>query len=348
MKLDAIPQNILEWAALKSGMVPTPLGHGHIAFLLSRGLLEAVDLGVIEALKDEPLTLEEIAARCGLNAPALRSLMNVLCSAGYVKFSRNRFKLTRLSRKWLLKDSPDSVYDLFILNSRVCWAWLDGLKDYLKTGKAIDYHNRLTAEEWQYYQKAMAAAARSMAKEIAKKTPVPEGATTMLDIGGSHGLYASAICKRHNMTAEILELPEAVESAQRILEQEGEPGKVTYKAGNVLTDDLGDSTYDVILISSLTHHFTGEQNELITAKVKRALKKGGFFIIMDFVRPETKTNADMIGMANDLFFSLTSNGGTYSADEMKQWLKNSGLEYYKTVKFLTIPGTIQVVGRKDK
>jgi 2-polyprenyl-3-methyl-5-hydroxy-6-metoxy-1,4-benzoquinol methylase len=346
MKLDAIPQNFFEWTILKSGMIPTPLGHGHIAFLLSRGLLDAVDLGVIEALKDRPLKLEEIAIHCELNASALRSLMNVLASAGYVKFKDDKFQLTKLSRKWLLKDSPDSVYDLFILNSRVCWAWLDGLKDYLKTGKAIDYHDRLTAEEWQYYQKAMAAAARAQSKEIAKKTPVPKGAKEMLDIGGSHGLYSSVICKRNKMTSEILELPDAMESAAKILEKEGDSSKVTYKAGNILTDDIGEAKYDVVLISSLTHHFTQEQNKLVVSKVHKALKAGGYFVIMDFVRPETKTNADLIGMANDLFFSLTSNGGTYSIEEMKQWLLDGGFKYYKTVKFLTIPGTVQVVGRK--
>lgn len=346
MKLDAIPQNFLEWIVLKSGKVPTPLGHGHIAFMLSRGLLDAVDLGVIEALKDRPLKLEEVASQCGLHAGALRSLMNILASAGYVKVKEDKFQLTKLSRKWLLKDAPDSVYDLFILNSRVCWAWLDGLKDYLKTGKAIDYHDRLTAEEWQYYQKAMAAAARAQSKEIAKKTPVPKGAQRMLDIGGSHGLYSSVICKKNDMKSEILELPDAVESAYEILQKEGDPSRVTFKAGNIFTDTIGEEQYDVVMISSLTHHFTQEQNQQVSSKVYKALKPGGYYIIMDFVRPQTKTNADLVGMANDLFFSLTSNGGTYSISEMKQWLKKANFEYVKTVKFLTIPGTVQVIGRK--
>lgn len=347
MKLDAIPQNPFEWLILKSGMVPTPLGHGHIAFMLSRGVLDAVDLGVIECLKDKPLSLLEIAEKCKLHSGALRSLMNLLCSAGYTTYNNDKFALTKLSRKWLLRDSEDSVYDLFILNSRVCWDWLNGLKDYLKTGKAIDYHDRLTSEEWHYYQKAMASAARAQSKEVAMKVKVPKGAKLMLDIGGSHGLYSSAICRKYDMRSEILELPEAVEEARKLLEKEGDKERVIYRPGNILKDDLESDKYDVILISSLSHHFTEEQNLMVAKKAYEALKKGGYFIIMDFVRPETKTNADMIGMTNDLFFSLTSNGGTYSVAEMKRWLAEANFKFYKKVNFLTIPGTSQIIGKKE-
>ena len=54
MKLDAIAQNPLEWLALKSGLVPTPLGHSHIAFILSKAVLEATDIGIFEALEEKP------------------------------------------------------------------------------------------------------------------------------------------------------------------------------------------------------------------------------------------------------------------------------------------------------
>lgn len=347
MKLDAIPQNPLEWLILKSGMVPTPLGHGHIGFLLSRAVIDAVDLNVIEVLKDQPLKLEQIALRCGLKSHALRSLMNILASAGYVIYKSDEYRLSKLSRKWLLKDSKYSVYDLMVLNSRVCWSWMEDYKDYLKTGKTVDYHERLTKEEWVYYQKAMASAARIQSKELARRTPVPKGATKMLDIGGSHGIYSLALCEKHNMRSDILELADAIESAREVLKDEEGAENITYKSGDALMDELGDDEYDLVLISSLTHHFTNEQNIMLTKKVQKALKVGGYYVIMDFVRPKTRTNADLIGMANDIFFSFTSNGGTYSKEEMKQWLKEGGLEHYRTLNMLAMPGNVQVVGRKS-
>ena len=347
MKLDAIPQNPLEWLLLKSGMVPTPLGHGHVGFLLSRAVIDAVDLDVIEALKEEPLSLDDIAKKCGLQAHALRSLMNVLAAAGYVKYKNAKFQLTKLSRKWLLKDSRYSVYDLMVLNSKICWSWMDGYKDYLKTGKTVDYHDRLTAEEWDYYQKAMAAGARVQSVEVAKRTPVPKNAVKMLDIGGSHGMHSLALCKKYKMESEIVELPEAIESASKLSNDVEGAEKITYKPCNALTDDLGENIYDLVFISNLTHHFTDEQNISLAKKVKRALKPGGYYVILDFERPKTKTGADLIGMANDLFFSFTSNGGIYSKKEMRNWLQEAGLEHHKTLQMITMPGTVQVVGKKQ-
>lgn len=346
MKLDAIPQNPLEWLLIKSGMVPTPLGHGHIGFLLSRAVLDAVDLGVIEILKNRPLTMAEVAKGCNLNLAALRSLMNILAAAGYVVYKDKKFSLTKLSRRWLLKDSEYSLYDLMILNSRVCWNWMDGYKEYLRTGKTVDYHERLTTEEWEYYQKAMASAAGIHSKEVARRTPVPKGAQKMLDIGGSHGLHSLALCRKHKMSAKIMELPDALESAKRTFKDKNDDGAVSYIAGNAITDDLGKEKYDLVLISNLTHHFTDEQNTQLAKKVFDALKPGGYYVVMDFERPKTKTNADLIGMANDMFFSFTSNGGTYSKEEMRNWIEKGGLKYVRTFSLLTMPGTVQVVGKK--
>ena len=44
----------------------------------------------------------------------------------------------------------------------------------------------------------------------------------MLDIGGSHGYYSVALCRRHpSLRAVILDLSEAVTHAERILDREG-------------------------------------------------------------------------------------------------------------------------------
>ena len=50
MKLAPVSQNPLEWLALKSGLVPTPLAYSHFGFMISKFLLEATDKGVFEAI----------------------------------------------------------------------------------------------------------------------------------------------------------------------------------------------------------------------------------------------------------------------------------------------------------
>jgi tRNA A22 N-methylase len=50
---------------------------------------------------------------------------------------------------------------------------------------------------------------------------VPRGARDLLDIGGSHGYYSVALCRRHpTLRAVILDLPQAVVHAETILASE--------------------------------------------------------------------------------------------------------------------------------
>ena len=60
----------------------------------------------------------------------------------------------------------------------------------------------------------MRAMASGSAREVGRRTPVKSGARDMLDIGGSHGYYSVAICRRHpGLRAVILDLPEAIKHA---------------------------------------------------------------------------------------------------------------------------------------
>jgi len=71
----------------------------------------------------------------------------------------------------------------------------------------------------------MRALASGSASEVARRTPVPKGARDMLDIGGSHGYYSVALCRRHpGLRAVILDLSEAVKHAEPILARVRVPG----------------------------------------------------------------------------------------------------------------------------
>jgi ubiquinone/menaquinone biosynthesis C-methylase UbiE len=348
MKIDARPQNLLEWIALKLNLVPIPLGHSHMMFTLSRAVLEATRLNVFEAAKDSPVTLEEIAAKCELNTRALHSLLHVLVSAGYFKYRRGKYELTRLSKKWCLKDGQSSVYNQQIFNL-TCWRWMDYMGEFLKTGKGLQYHETLTEEEWKWYQLGMEDVSRDTAKAAPKNIPLPSNPTSMLDIGGSHGLYSVELCKKYpTLSSTILDLPQAVEKARPILARYGMGDRVQYWTGDALKEDLEENKYDLVLVSSLMHHFTFEQNNDLAKRVSKALKPGGTFVIQEFTRPEEGDQMDMIGTISDLFFNLSSTSGTWSLKELKAFQSGAGLQQPKVNRFITIPGYVQICARKNR
>ncbi|HEV2852037.1 MAG TPA: methyltransferase [Thermoanaerobaculia bacterium] len=345
MKLGGIPQNPIERIGKALGLLPEPLLDTHIAMLLARTIMEGSRLGVYEALKDGPLTAGEIAARCGGEERALAKLLNALAGCEYLSFQEGRYALAPKTRKWLL---PDALHDKMLFQI-LEWDYIETLGEFVRTGKPLDIHAAMTPEQWGLYQRGMRSATSSWAPEVGKRTPVPKGARDMLDIGGSHGLLSVAICRRHpGLRSVILDLPEAVEHAAPILAQEGMGDRVTHRAGNVLTDDLGTEAWDVIFVASLVHHFDDATNRRLAKKIAKALRPGGVFVIQELYRTNTPNEAGQIGALLDLYFALTSQSGTWSFEEMAGWQREAGLKPMKPVKFLTAPGNGQQAAVKAK
>lgn len=339
-------QNPLEFFAKHLNLAPIPLVHTHLYSYFAKIVYDATEAGVFEAIGRQSHTSEQVAERCGLHTDATRSLLTFLTAAGYLRYRNERFSATRLTRKWLLKDSPTTMY-YHLLFMRSIWDQLDHLSDYLKTGKGVDFHENLDEAGWNRYQQAMENVAGGGVKEIARKTPFPPHPTRMLDIGGSHGLYSVEFCKRHpTLQATILDLPEGIEKAAPLLQKYNLGNRVRHQAGNALTDDLGEAVYDLIFIASLTHHFTPEQNVALAKRAYRALKKGGFYVIQDFIRPEIAENADIAGSILNIYFALNSTAGVYSIDETKTWQREAGFTHHKVNRFITAPVDVQVIGRK--
>jgi 2-polyprenyl-3-methyl-5-hydroxy-6-metoxy-1,4-benzoquinol methylase len=348
MKLSAQPQNLIEYLGKWSGLAPIPLMDTHIAFVGARAIMEGVDCGVFESLSEKPKPLEQIAEDCNLNAYALRSLLGALTSSGYLKYREGNFSLSRLSKKWLLKESKHSLYNQMLF-MKILWTWMSDMKSFIKTGTGPRYHDEFNAEDTDTYQKGMLAVARVSATEVGKRTPVPLNATQMLDIGGSHGLFSVAICKQHpELHSIILDLPLAVEKASPLLLKENMGERIKYRAGDVLTAELGNEKYDLIFMANLVHHFSNQQNKELVKKIAQAMKPGGMLVIQEFVRSQTPKASDQVGAILDLFFALSSASGTWTVNEIQGWQNASGLKSKKPIKLLTLPGTRQIIAQKNR
>jgi len=377
MKLGAKAENPLEQVALAVGIVPTPLLDTIVALLLARSVMVGVKLGVFEALAGEPLPAAEVAARCGTDPYATEKLLGALVGAGYLDVHRATsgptsgqtsgptsgqtsgptsgqtsgptFMLASAARRWLLKDSAKSLRDA-ILYQFVDATYIERIEDYVRTGQPLRIHEQMRDEQWELYQRGMRAGANLAAPELALRIPVPPGAREMLDIGGSHGHYSVALCRKHpGLRATILDLPEAVAHAAPILAQEGMGDRVVHRAGNALTDDLGEEVYDLVLIANLVHHFDDATNRGLVRRAARALRPGGVLVIGEVIRPSTPGRGGQIGALTDLYFAVTSESGTWSFKEMAAWQRAAGLVPRRPLRLFTGPGAgLQIARKPDR
>lgn len=342
MKIGVIPENLIERIVLSTGRVPTPLHDTLMAILLARTIMVATKLGVFEALAAGASRVEDIAQRCKTNPRATEKLLNALVSSAYVVGSDGMYELAPVARRWLLKASPESLYDN-VLFRFFEWDVVEGCEDYVRTGKPLDVHKTVKSEEdWDLYQRGMRSLAGPVAAEVVQRTPVPKGARDMLDIGGSHGYFSASLCRQHpQLRAVILDLPEAVKHAAPILAREDMGERVTHRIGNALEDDLGSEAWDIVFVAQLVHHFDDATNRAFARRVARALRPGGVFVIQEIIRPRSPKDAGQMGALLDLFFALTSESGTWSYEEMAQWQREAGLLPQKPIRFRSVPGTGQ-------
>ncbi|MDQ4074765.1 MAG: methyltransferase [Chloroflexota bacterium] len=346
MRLGTTAQNILDRIVLATGLVPTPIVDTHVAMMLARTVMVGTKLGVFEALADGPLAASEVAARCNTHPTATEKLLNALAGAGYLRDDGERYALAPVARKWLLQGSKDSVYDKMLFQFAE-WEWIERYDDFVRSGEPVRFHGEMTADQWGYYQRGMAALARFIAPEVAWRTPVPKGARDMLDIGGSHGLFSIALCRRHpGLRAVILDLPDAVAHAVPLVAHEGMGDRVTHWAGDLLTEDLGEEKWDLIFMANVAHHLDEATNKALTWRVARALRPGGAYVIQEVIRPTSAKEAGQLGALLDLYYALTSEVGTWTYEEMAGWQREAGLAPRKPIRFRLGPGSGQQVAVK--
>lgn len=346
MKFKIAPENLLERIALTFNLAPIPLVDTQVAFNAARAIMAGADTGIFDALGKQAKTLAEITAQCNTHPEATRQLLNCLVGIGYLKWSNDRYTLKPKFYKWLLSEYPSNL--LGKLRFQISeWNWMARLEDYVRTGKPMELHSVITGDEWASYQDGMRDLSINAAKELAGKIKLNSQAIKMLDIGGSHGLYSIELCKKYpSLSSTILELPGAIDRASAIAARHGLSDCISYKAGNALTDDLGEQQYDLVMINNVVHHFTPTENEQLAKKIYRALKPGGLYAIGEFIRQNKPGEGGVVASTTGLYFALISSSGTWSMEEITGWQQQAGFTSKKSISLMTLPGWKMVVAEK--
>jgi hypothetical protein len=60
--------------------------------------------------------------------------------------------------------------------------------------------------------------------------------------------------------------------------------------------------------------------------------------VLDEFRPRTAKEAGQLGALLEFYFALTSQSGTWAAEEIADWQRQAGLEPRSPIRFRTVPG----------
>jgi 2-polyprenyl-3-methyl-5-hydroxy-6-metoxy-1,4-benzoquinol methylase len=308
-----------------------------MAFLLARTIMVATKMGILDALADNPRSAEEVAAACGTKPFPTQKVLNALVGARYVRVtSDQQYALAPVARKWLLPGQPGSFRDR-VLFQFLEWDIIMRAEEFLRTGEPLDAHSGQDDTLWGLYQRGMRAGLEPLAAEVVQRLKLPRCPTAMLDVGGSHGYWSVAFCRKYpELKATILDLPQAIAHAAPLLAKEGMGNRVVHCAGNALTEELGQDRYDFIFMANLVHHFDNASNLALIQRCAKALKPHGVVAVFEPFRVAPSNAIGQFGGLMDLFFALTSASGTFSPAEIAQWQRAAGLAARKPFRLLVL------------
>ena len=322
-------------------LLPTPImdAFGNVVF--GRALAIAVRRGLFEALATTPGSAAELAAATNLDRNATELLLQSFVAGGYLKSDGERYRLTGESHRWLLKGSPSYLGNLIryfeTLHAR--WGYLE---QSLEQGSPPQrYFDMFSDDDWKVYVLAMRDLARVLLPRVIRNISLADRPEQLLDLGGSHGLYAVECCRRYpTLKATIVDLPGALRYAHQVIHEEGMSERVRLLPGDFSQIDLP-GTQDCVLMFNVIHGFNEETNRGIMCRVLKVLKPGGRLYILDQMREERgKTGLShfmplMVGL--NLLNEI--GGNTYSLNQVQGWCE--GAVRVKRIR-LHLPGVCLV------
>jgi ubiquinone/menaquinone biosynthesis C-methylase UbiE len=352
MKVGTKPRGLVEWLLVKANQIPVPLIESFSAMMNAKAILVANEIGLFNALVERPLPARVLAKHLGVSVRGVSDLADALCANGYLAREGDRFALTDVSRKWLVRSSPAYIGNMLEHVNDLWPVWTD-LEEAVRKGTTpgSNYQNWLRDEEYGRMLRRHILGLRDMANftapEITRAVSLGRRPKQLLDIGGGHGGYSIAFCNKYpSLVATVFDLGPTTEIGRETVEREGMQGRVCFKVGDFLDDDFG-GEYDAALYFNIIHNFSEEDNRRVLAKIGGSLRRGGTLVVWDMFKEKGKEYTPELQPALMALHMLVSSGGTtYPLEAVYGWLREAGFDKLRRKETRTAPGLSLIIAQK--
>lgn len=323
---------------------PDELMQAMRAFQESRVWLTAVELDVFTAVGSGG-TAAEVAAKLGTDVRATELLLDALVALRALEKVNGVYGNTPVTARYLVRGSPDDART-GLMHTVGLWKRWSTLTDCVRAGTSVSRAEiEARGPEWtEAFIAAMDMGARERAPRVVRAVGA-EGVRRMLDVGGGSAAYAIAFARAcPALEAEVLDLAPVCAIARRHIDEAGLAGRVRTRIGDLRTDEFG-TDYDLVLVSSICHMLSAEENLDLVRRCHRALVRGGRLVIQDFILEPDRTSPRMAALFSLNMLVGTKEGRSYSIEEYTEWLRRAG---FRDVRRIALPGpTALMAGVRD-
>ncbi len=316
------------------------IAFGPVVFEVSRLM---VKWGILDLLRDEELTLEEVAQRTGLSLYAVKCLMEASLTIGtiLVNESSNRFSLSKTG--WFLLNDPATRVNIDFNHDVNYEGWFH-LEEALKEGKPAglrhfgNWHtvyeglSQLPAgmqQSWFAFDHFYSDSSFSEALGVV----FARHPKTLLDVGGNTGRWAlQCVHYDHDVQVTIVDLPQQL-MMMRKQTQGKEGAERIHGYGMDLLDPSNafpkDKRYDAIWMSQFLDCFGEGEILSILRRTADIMDEENRLYIMETLWDRQKYEPAAFCLTQiSLYFSAIANGNSkmYHSDDLIRIIRQAGLE----------------------
>ena len=265
----------------------------------------AREAGVIAML---PATADDAAAASGLDASAVRMVLDALTVWGAVVRDDGRYRLG--------PEAPDDDEAATLgLHARSMRRWCADIDDRLH-GRPPAPEVTVMRPEWL---DALAVLARTVGPPMvdACLARFPD-ASHVLDLGGGHGEHALEFARRG--------LRSTLQDRASVIDFARAQGRLAAAGVELFAGDfhetLAQGPFDLVFCAGVTHTMSAERNRDLYPRLRSIVAPGGGFVIATFLRHR--------GPVPPIFAIQMLVGGqggdTFGEDDYRAWLAGAGFE----------------------
>lgn len=209
------------------------------------------------------------------------------------------------------------------------------------------------------YQASMRWLASDLVGPVVDTVSLPDAASQMIDLGGSHGLYTVQFCDTHpGLEGTIVDWPIGLAEAERTLEARPEmTARIELLERDFETEDIPGGN-DLAFLGNIVHGIDPQGNQDLFRKLAAATTDDGVVAILDQIPAERgglrdrldPTNTDFTQGVSTLVSSnlfLFSGGRTYQFSRVRDWLQNASFADVSHHGIRESPGMSVVVAQKS-
>jgi len=305
-----------------NGMTPELIMQLGTSFMVTRHLIAAAEVGVFEALGEEVLDLDALAARIAIPRRTTRICADAMVALGLLERDGPLYRNSPVADAFLSGRGRGDLrpFLLYLDVSYRAWAEFTGA---IRAGQGSGFITRLDPEAQRVFSTGVESATAGSAVALAERYEFGQH-RRLLDLGGGTGSFLVRILSRHPaIECGLFELPHVVALARENLKAQTSGSRVRFYEGDLLRDQLPKG-YDAFLLANVVHVFTPEHNRDLLERVHASAPTGARLLLVDFWTNPTHTQPIFAALMAGEWLMGRGEGDVYSEDEIRDLLTATG------------------------